>query len=92
MDEFELIELFEPFRQRFGIPDWVKTKEEFDEYTKKREYIRTHELNYSKEVSSMILLSLKFEDAKKVLEGKEIKELNYFNDLVKPFICLFFEL
>lgn len=40
----------------------------------------------------MILLSLKFEEAKKVLEDKEVKEFNYFNDLVKPYISIFFAL
>jgi len=92
MNNFEFIKGLELLGQYLGIPDWVKTQEEYDEYIKKRDYLKTQKTKYSSSVASMILLSLKFEEAKKVLEDKEVKEFNYFNDLVKPYISIFFAL
>lgn len=92
MNNFEFIKGLELLGQYLGIPDWVKTQEEYDEYIKKRDYLKTQKTKYSNSVVSMILLSLKFEEAKKVLEDEEVKEFNYFNDLVKPYISIFFAL
>lgn len=92
MNNFEFIKELELLGQYLGIPDWVKTQEEYDEYIKKRDYLKTQKTKYSNSVVSMILLSLKFEEAKKVLEDEEVKEFNYFNDLVKPYISIFFAL